>query len=100
MKVPVSKAGGPSGPMGSNPILSVMVSVKTLSGSIYQLDREKMRWVRVVSDSLSGSLRTNDGELLVWPEIAIGKPLVLLGPPVIDEADARAIVTSLITEII
>jgi len=71
--------------------------VKTETGSVYLLNRSRMSWRRASSSKYP--IRTDNGSLLEWPSIEVGKPLILIGPPLTEGADVRVISTSLITEI-
>lgn len=71
--------------------------VKTETGSIYVLNREKMSWRRAAASK--HPVRTDDGQLVEWPIMNVGQPLVLLGPPIAQDADLRVIRTSNITEV-
>ena len=86
---------------GSTPLPSSLVTtVKTQTGSIYQIDLVNMEWVRVVRGKDSILTRTASGRLMSVPEIEVGKPMIFLCPPVDSEPHAREILTSIVTEII
>lgn len=72
--------------------------IETLN-STYVLDDEEMTWERIKTSEDSGPLRTDGGELTAWPQIRIGEPLALLGPPIADHASARVIYTTAVTKI-
>jgi hypothetical protein len=53
-----------------------------------------MTWERIEHTEQSGELRTDGGELSVWPEIKLGQPLIILGPPIRPFTYGRIIMTS------
>lgn len=69
----------------------LIIRVETKSGSIYLLDKEAMTWHR---ENAKYSLRSVSGQLLEWPEIVVGAPMHLWGPPFVPEADLRLIYTT------
>jgi len=56
------------------------VKIWTESGSLYVLDRTNMTWERLEHAPDSTHVRTQDGKLYAWPDIAMNKPLIMLGP--------------------
>lgn len=67
--------------------------------SSYILDDEAMTWERAKTSERSGYVRTDGGQLTSFPEIKIGESLILLGPPFVENAVARIVMTSLVERI-
>lgn len=75
------------------------LAVSTETGSVYILDREQMTWektkhIPAITAIAPMPVRTKGGPLIKWPEIHIGQPMILLGPPITEGTDGRAITTS------
>jgi len=69
------------------------MKVYTESGSIYELNRKAMTWVKsreVIPDPIS-PMRTTTGKLTKWPDLQVGEPLVLICPPLVEGTEGRAI---------
>ncbi len=81
--------------------------IKTENGSLYVIhgdymtkgSGEPLTWERIESTKDSGPLRTDGGDLCDFPEYDLGEPLIMLGPPIVDSAVGRVIVTSPIVSI-
>ena len=85
------------------PAERVRVRWRTATGSTYEIERDSagMRWRRVRATLGSGTLRRpDDWPLLKWPEIQVGWPAVLIGPPLVATADLRVVRTSRVVNII
>jgi hypothetical protein len=80
----------------------VKAYVRTESGSLYLIDGERwtsgaglpLTWERVEETKDSGLLRTDGGDLVNYPEIKLGQPMLLLGPPIVEWAVGRLIMTT------
>jgi hypothetical protein len=70
--------------------------VKTESGSVWELDDVAMTWLRVVKSEYP--VRTACGVLSSFPEIKIGEPMFMWGPPFVEGAIARMVNTSPVVE--
>lgn len=75
------------------------IRVTTENGSTYKLTRQTMEMRRVAFGARSTKLQSEQGKLVKWPDVAVGKRLVLQCKPVDGEADVRVIVTSLVRKI-
>lgn len=75
-----------------------VLRVTTSNGSVYTLDTLGMRWKQVESTQLSGILRTPDGD---YEDVVlvVGKPMVLIGPPLDPTKDKRMIETSPVVKV-
>lgn len=81
--------------------------VRTETGSLYLIDGENvtkgggqvLTWERLEETEKSGPLRTDGGEMLDYPYIKLGKPMILLCPPIIDSALGRIIMTTPVVEV-
>lgn len=74
-----------------------MKRVWTKSGSVYEIDLEAKTWRRPTAGS--SNLRTQEGTFINDPEITIGLPIKLICPPLVEEFDGRAIVTTAVTQV-
>lgn len=90
--------------IGPDPATPVRTRFRTLSGSIYEIERDEvggMRWRRLEATLRSGRLRQADGwPLLVWPDIALGRPALLIGPPLVAPVGVRVVETSPVVEVL
>lgn len=74
-----------------------------MTGSVYEIERDAdgMRWRRLEATWRSGVLRQADGwPLLTWPDIDLGRPALLIGPPLVAPTGVRMVETTPIVEII
>jgi hypothetical protein len=81
--------------------MSIVLTVKTQTGSTYVLRQKGMTWERVVQPRIQGSqpLRTLSGTLNQWPDVRLGQGMLLYGPPLDTAKDYREIYTSDVMEI-
>lgn len=81
--------------------LNERVRFRTETGSTYELSRdaEGMRWRRLSATLASGSLRTEGGELLRWPEVQVGERCELLSEPFVPPF-RRLVRTSVVVAIV
>lgn len=70
----------------------------TETGSHYAVDLEGGTWSRVPT-LRSGVLRSEEGPLLALLVDAIGRPAILVGPPIVAGGDARYIITTPLVEL-
>lgn len=67
--------------------------ITTASGSIYRLT--PTAWQRLAHHPSSDALRSEEGTLLgLGEELAVGRPAILLGPPVAAGTSMRIIATT------
>ena len=76
-----------------------MTLVRTESGSLYILDRQNMRWERVRAGEGSTFVRTSGGDLLEFPSIALGLPLMMFGLSLTPGGIMRLIFTTPVVEV-
>ncbi len=72
---------------------------RTETGSIYDLDQEKMTWKRLSTTDNSGQIRNEHGHLLVWPLLVIGHSAQLEDDTIKAGYDKHMVATSRVTEI-
>jgi len=72
---------------------------RTETGSIYDLDQEKMTWRRLGRSPASGQIRNEHGQLLIWPNIIVGKQAILEDDTIKAGYDRHYVATSRVTEI-
>ena len=72
---------------------------KTETGSIYDLDQEKMTWRRLGRSPSSGQIRNEHGELTLWPIIVVGHSAMLEDKTIKAGYDRHYVATSRVTEI-
>jgi len=68
--------------------------VTTRSGSVYKIDETAHRWSRITTTDESGGLRTEDGDFGEVNEVEVGKPMMIMCPPIVEHANCRVIYTS------
>ena len=70
--------------------------ITTETGSLYELDSEKMTWERLTEgvNSIDNTVRQPHGDLKVFPKMIVGESLVLLGTPLQEGFTHRLITTS------
>jgi hypothetical protein len=73
---------------------------KTESGSVYEVDTDKMTWRRESTTDRSGTIRNEHGDLLFAPDIVIGEPCELQDTSVLPGHGLHFVVTSRVTEIL
>lgn len=74
---------------------------RTASGSLYEINPIAKTWARLEFDSaVSPFVRTKDGEYKSISEVAIGKPVHLIGESLTSGGLFRLIETTPVTEII
>jgi hypothetical protein len=73
---------------------------QTETGSVYIVDADAMAWERLSTGPESGHVRTKVGALTHVPAIIVGESVALMGPPFVEGAVARAIITSRVVEIL
>ena len=79
------------------------IRYRTTTGSVYELVRDErgMWWRRLSATMASGPLRGSGAwPLHGWPEVTIGAPVQLVGPPYVPGADVRVVYTTPVVEII
>jgi hypothetical protein len=72
---------------------------KTETGSLYVIDDVEMVWERLSTTEASGFARTASGPLTQVPVLTIGESAALVGPPFVEGAVARVILTSRVVEV-
>jgi len=70
-----------------------MTKFTTVSGSHYTLDTVNKKWYRPSNEN-SLSVRTSGGDYTVVSEIKVGEPVIIVCPPLVEQALARFITTS------
>lgn len=71
--------------------------ITTESGSIYFLNKNTMTWDRTLASPHSDAsfpVRTRGGPLLEWPQVVVGQPVDIMGPPIQAGATFRLVRTS------
>jgi len=71
--------------------------ITTESGSIYFLNKNTMTWDRVIASAHSDPaypVRTRGGPLLEWPQVVVGQPVDIMGPPIQAGATFRLVRTT------
>lgn len=76
-----------------------MITFKTETGSVYEIDLEKRTWKRVLATEQSGHIRTINGKYNEISPIVVGRTVRMIMPPYDKGYDYREIETSLVTEI-
>lgn len=80
-----------------------VIRVRTASGSLYELNPEKLTWKRAetgVDYDPANPLRTEEGKLIEWPEIKVGVGMALLCPPITAGTTFRLVYTSDVVEVL
>lgn len=76
--------------------------ITTESGSIYFLNKNAMTWDRILASPHSdptSPVRTRGGPLLEWPQVVVGQPVDIMGPPIQTGATFRLVRTSPVTKV-
>jgi hypothetical protein len=76
-----------------------MIRFKTITGSVYEIDTENLRWARLSYTENSGYVRGENGPLLAIPEVKLGHSVIMNCPPVDDKYVGRLIITSAVMEV-
>jgi hypothetical protein len=76
-----------------------MIRFKTITGSVYEIDTEHMRWARVTETENSGYVRGETGLLVDIPEVNLGCSVIMICPPVDDRYVGRLIITGAVMEV-
>jgi hypothetical protein len=76
-----------------------MIIVTTEHGTKFRIDPEHKTWERIDKTGDSGNLRDESGTFIWSFGPTIGEPLVLVCPPRVEGASARAITTSIVEKI-
>jgi hypothetical protein len=77
-----------------------IVTVRTETGSCYELNRATFSWRRRAATGQSGCLFTEQGQLKRWPEIKVGERMNLESKSLFfGDFGTRLTSTSLVTEI-
>lgn len=90
-------------PANPRPSGYARIRYRTTTGSVYELVRDErgMWWRRLSATMASGPLRGSGAwPLRAWPEVVIGAPVQLVGPPYVPGADVRVVYTTPVVEII
>ena len=79
--------------------MRTIVKFKTETGSLYEIfrdDEDNLNWARLSEPQYEGDnpLRTKVGPLSVMPVIVENAPAIMIGPPLSEGMDLRAITTS------
>lgn len=77
------------------------ITVKTETGSVYELDAQELKLRRVPSNK-EGKLRQDDEwiQMLMWPEIEVGFSMHIALAPLAEGFDVTMRHTSRVTEIV
>lgn len=70
--------------------------VTTETGSVYEINNDTKKWVRLKTNQLSGSLRTSDGDIFNAEPVTpiIGQALSILTNTINPESTHRLLITS------
>lgn len=74
-----------------------IVQFKTATGSTYILDSLYMTWARIERPRVEDpkyALRTQHGELNTWPDVVVGRGVIMECPALHRSYDARIVYTS------
>lgn len=71
-----------------------MITFKTETGSVYEVDLQKKTWKRILATDQSGHIRTINGQFEEISPIVIGKSVQMIMPPFEKGYDFRMIETS------
>lgn len=85
------------------PLEPLRVRFRTETGSVYEIARDGrgMRWSRLSATLASGPLRSSSPwPLLRWPRLALGEGVELVGPPYVEDSEARVVLTTRVVEIV
>ncbi len=79
--------------------MRTIAKFKTETGSHYEIFRDEednLNWARLSEPEYEGDLplRTKVGPLHQMPNIVLNAPVIMLGPPLTEGMDLRAITTS------
>ena len=75
------------------------MTITTESGSKYIIDLEKKTWRQEKQGNPNTPLRTSEGTFVKISDLHVGRPLTMLGKPLVEGASFRLINTTFITNI-